>query len=130
MASLINKKFKRNYVESDPSSDNEAESTFPRFIIIESSGLPVTNQSLFIIEKVISSYLTSISVKKLKTGILLIEVEKKKHADFLRKMTMFDNIPVKSYPHKSLNVSMGVVRSKELSLCTIEEIKKELKNKV
>ena len=39
----------------------------------------------------------------------------------------FHNISVKTYPHKSLNVSKGVVRSKELSLYTIEEIKREIK---
>ena len=44
-------------------------------------------------------------------------------------MTKFHNISVKTYPHKSLNVSKGVVRSKELSLCTIEEIKREIKKK-
>ena len=42
-------------------------------------------------------------------------------------MTKFHTINVKIYPHKSLNISKGVVRSKELSLCTIEEIKKEMK---
>ena len=42
-------------------------------------------------------------------------------------MTKFHTINVKTYPHKSLNISKGVVRSKELSLCTIEEIKKEMK---
>ena len=42
-------------------------------------------------------------------------------------MTKFHTINVKTYLHKSLNISKGVVRSKELSLCTIEEIKKELK---
>ena len=56
-----------------------------------------------------------------------MEVEKRKYADFLLKMTKFHNISVKTYSHKSLNVSKGVVRSKELSLCTIEEIKRELK---
>ena len=61
---------------------------------------------------------------------LLAEVEKRKHADFLLKMTKFHNISVKTYPQKSLNVSKEVVRSKELSLCTIEEIKRELKSKV
>ena len=48
-------------------------------------------------------------------------MEKRKHADFLLKMTKFHNINVKTYPHKSLN------ESKELSLCTLEEIKRELK---
>ena len=50
-------------------------------------------------------------VKKL-NQTLLVKVEK----------TKFHNISVKTYPHKSPNV-----RSKELSLCTIEEIKRELK---
>ena len=40
-------------------------------------------------------------------------------------MTKFHNIAVKTYPHKSLNINKGVGRSKELSLCTIEEIKKK-----
>ena len=44
---------------------------------------------------------------------------------FLLKITTFHNIPVKTYPHKSQNVSKGVVRRKELYLCTIEEIKKD-----
>ena len=40
-------------------------------------------------------------------------------------MKIFHNITVKTYPHKSLNISKGVVRSKELSLCTIEVIESE-----
>ena len=55
------------------------------------------------------------------------EVDKRKNADFLLKMTKFHTMNVKTFPHKSLNISKGVVRSKELSLCTIEEIKKEMK---
>ena len=108
-------------------SEDEVESPFPRFITIESKSSPITSLSLFIIEKVISSNITPKSVKKLKNDTLLVEVEKRKHADFLLKMTMFNNIAVKTYPHKSLNTSKGLVRSKELSLCTLEEIKKELK---
>ena len=54
-------------------------------------------------------------------------MENRKHAEFLLNMTKFCNISVKTNPHKSLNVSKGVVRSKELFLCTIEEIKRELK---
>ena len=68
-----------------------------------------------------------ITVKKLKNQTLLVKVEKRKHADFLLKMIKFHNISVKTYPYKSLNESKGVVRSKELSLSTIKEIKRELK---
>ena len=106
------------------------QAPFPRFIIIESNRAPITNLSPFIIEKVISTNLTPIIVKKFKSQTLLVEVEKRKHADFLLKMTKFHNISVKTYPHKTLNVSKGAVKSKELSLYTIEEIKRELKCKV
>ena len=42
-------------------------------------------------------------------------------------MTRFHNITVKTYSQKSLNIIKGVVRIKELSLCTIEEIKSEMR---
>ena len=63
MASFSNQKFKRNLNESD-SSDNETEAPFPRFIIIEFNNAPITNLSPFMIEKVISTNLTPITVKK------------------------------------------------------------------
>ena len=65
--------------------------------------------------------------KKKKKSNFACQRGKRKHADFLLKMTKFHNVSVKTYPHKSLNVSKRVVRSKELSLCTIEEVKRELK---
>ena len=71
--------------------------------------------------------MTPVHVKKLKNQTLLVEVDKRKNSDFLLKMTKFHAINVKTYPHKSLNISKGIVRSKELSLCTIDEIKKEMK---
>ena len=81
-----------------------------RFIIIESNSALITNLSPFVIEKVISTNLTPITVKKLKVK-LLVEAKKRKHADFLLKMTKFHNNSVKTYPHKSLSVSKGVMRS-------------------
>ena len=42
-------------------------------------------------------------------------------------MKFFTNIKIKSYAHTSLNSSKGVVRSSELSLCTLDEIKSHLK---
>ena len=44
-----------------------------------------------------------------------MKVNKRKYADPLLKVTKFHKIPVKKYPHK-------------LFLCTIEEIKTELRN--
>ena len=122
---LSPKKLKRNLNELDY-SDNETEAPFHRLIIIESNSAPITNLSSFMIEKVMPTNLTPIIVKKSKENeALLVEVEKRKHVDFLLKMTKFHNISVKTYPHKFLKVSKRVVRTKELSLYIIEEIKKE-----
>ena len=54
-----------------------------------------------------------------------MDVEKKKICGF----PAFHNTPVKTYPHKFLNVSKGIIRSKELSLCTIKKSKENLKSK-
>ena len=125
MAFSSSKKLKRTLTEAE--SDYKGVTSFPRFIIIESTEMPITNLSPFLIEKVISSNMSPVHVKKIKNQSLLVEVDKRKNADFLLKMTKFHTINIKTYPHKSLNISKGVVRSKELSLCTIEEIKKEMK---
>ena len=114
------KKLKRTLTETESNYEDVAS-------LIESTETPITNLSPFLIEKVISSNMTPVHVKKLKNQTLLVEVDKRKNADFLLKMTKFHTINVKTYPHKPLNISKGVVRSKELSLCTIGEINKEMK---
>ena len=44
------------------------------------------------------------------------------------KWETFNNIKIKTSLHQSLNPSKGVVKSSELSLCTLDEIKTNLKN--
>lgn len=60
--------------------------------------------------------------------ILLIEVHNQKHAKSLLQTHKFHDINIKTYPHPTLNSSKGVIRNKELSLCTTDEILNELKN--
>ena len=43
-------------------------------------------------------------------------------------MKTFHNLKIKTYPHKTLKSSKGVMRNKELSQCSREEILTELKN--
>lgn len=38
-----------------------------------------------------------------------------------------NKLKIKAYPHTSLNSSKGVVRSPDLSLCTLDEIKNNLR---
>ena len=104
-------------------SDSETENDFPRFIIIESlQDTKLDQLSPFMIEKIISSRSNPKTVEKLQAGNLLVEVESKKHTDNLLKMEIFRNLKCRAYPHAKLNTSKGIVRSKELSLATPEEI--------
>ena len=118
------KKFKRYLSDSD----SETESDFPRFIIIESlQDVKLDQLSPFLIKKIISSRSNPKTVKKLQIGNLLVEVESKKHAENLLKMGKFHNLKCRDYPHTKLNTSNGIVRSKELSLATLEEIESTFK---
>ena len=118
---------KRLCPDSDSDSDNSV-SSFPRFVVLESlEDKHLTKINPFVVHKVISGIVKPVSVKKLNNGTLLIEVDKKTYADNLLNMKFFTNIKIKSYAHSSLNSSKGVVRSSELSLCTLDEIKSHLK---
>ena len=122
------KSSKRLHTDSD--SDSEAiTSTYPHFIVLESlQEKQLSKLNPFVDEKVISGIVKPVSVKKLQNGTLLVEVSKKTYADNLLKMNLFAGLKIKAYPHLSLNTSKGVVRSSELSLCTLDEIKTYLKN--
>ena len=81
----------------------------------------------FIIEKSISALITPKTVKNLKNGTILIEVTEKKQSEIILKQKKIHNIDIKAYPYERLNTSKGVIRNGELSLCSIMEIKNELK---
>ena len=62
------------------------------------------------------------SIKRLKSGDLLLEVEKKSHiTNLLKTKTLFD-LQGKISLHGSLNTSKGVVRCQDLVPCTDDEI--------
>ena len=126
---------KRTCTEMDSDSDidkqngNTSNPSFPRFLLIESN-LPeqaITSLSPFVIQKCLLS-LAGLpkSVKKLKSGALLIEVEKKAHADNLLKLKTFFNISAKCSAHNTLNTSKGIIRCPDLAGVSEEEIASEL----
>ena len=123
MASVRTKtQAKRPHIECDSDNDD-------RFIILESKEkLPLTEISPFIIEKSISALITPKTVKNLKNGTILIEVaEKKTSWNNIKVKKKIHNIDIKAYPHERLNTSKEVIRNGELSLCSIMEIRNELK---
>ena len=119
---------KRLHTDSDSDSETTS-STFPHFIVLESlQEKQLTKLNPIVIEKVISGIVNPVSVKKLQNGTLLVKVGRKTYADNLLKMNLFAGLKIKLFPHYSLNSSKGVVRSSELSLCTLDEIKTYLKS--
>ena len=120
-------KLKRPHAEADSDSDSD-QTLFPKFIMLESmEDTPITKLSPFIIEKTLNSFIKAKFVKKLITNTLLIEVEINPFSDLLLKQKYFYNLKIKVYSHNTLNSSKGVVRSPELSLCTLNEIKNNLR---
>ncbi|GBN62161.1 hypothetical protein AVEN_61395-1 [Araneus ventricosus] len=77
----------------------------------------------------ISGYLGDVlSVKKLRSGDLLVEVNFRKQAQILFKLNNLGSIPVTITAHSSLNFCKGVVSCGKLFNIPIEEITEKLKN--
>ncbi|GBN13429.1 hypothetical protein AVEN_38766-1, partial [Araneus ventricosus] len=87
------------------------------------------NVSPFLVEKGISGQLGEVaSVRKLRSGDLLIEVNSRKQAQQIIKLNNLSSIPVTVAAHATLNFSKGVVSCGELLHTPTEEITKELEN--
>ena len=128
--------------ESDVSSDSDTRQPIahvtsqsalkvPRFLVVQSadSSRKVSDLSPFVIEKCIVSLAGQPkSIKKLKSGDLLLEVEKKKHIEnLLRTKKLFD-LDVNISLHKTLNCSKGVIRCEDLVPCNDVEILDHLRS--
>ena len=88
------------------------EDNWPRFLIIRSlSEKPILKLSIFIISKAIQGNIGEAkNVTPLKkAGLLLIEVDKKHHAENLLKTELLHDIPVEITPHRTLNSVKGVI---------------------
>ena len=115
---------------SPSSSEDESPSPpWPHFLVMSSTDDNFKRLSPFAIQKGIQGIAgTPKSVKKLRSGDLLIEVEKKSHSDNLLKARSLANIAVTTSPHRILNSSRGIVRDTngDLSFMSEAEIVEEL----
>ncbi|GBN27440.1 hypothetical protein AVEN_131177-1 [Araneus ventricosus] len=105
---------------------------FDRFFIFNrksSTNETFHSVSPFLVEKAISGYLGGIpSVRKLRSGDLLMEVSSQKHAQIIIKLNNLAAIPVTATPHASFNFSKGIVPCGELLNTSIVEIAEKLKS--
>ena len=88
----------------------------------------MSNISPFVIEKVLHGMVgVPKSNKKLRSGDLLVEYEKKKQIDTLLRLEKFHDLKVKVSLHASLNTCKGVVRCPDLKGVSEQEILEEMR---
>ena len=105
------------------------DANWPRFLVVEPTdvGRPLSSLSPFIIEKAMKGLAGEVkSVKKLRSGVLLVEVTRAGQANNLLKQTLFASVPVRVSPHRSMNTSKGVIRNFELSQMNPDDLVADL----
>lgn len=115
-------------ISDSEDDETETEPYWPRFLVITPSAEDdsLKNLSPFAISLGIKGLAgTAKSIRKMGQNIL-VEVNKKAHADNLLKSTMFVNIPVQVSEHNSLNTRKGVIRCRDLAGMEEDEICREL----
>ena len=115
----------------DSPSSNTCVSNWPRFWILASKqGNPdVTTVSPFVIDKTLQGCIgTAKLIKKLRSGVLLVEVSREAQAVSLQGLTMIASIPITVTPHRSMNFCKGVIRSFDLAQMNEAELLSELQS--
>ena len=116
----------KRFLSLDSDSDQDLPSAmWPRFLLVHgtSDDKPLSSLNAFAIHKCIIGLAGHPkNVKRLRSGDILVEVERKAHSDSLLRTKSFVNVPVDITPHRSLNSVKGVVRSREMQGCSEEEI--------
>ena len=103
---------------------------FPRFLMMMSGDdeKSLSRLSTFAIQKGIQGLVGEPKyIKRLRSGDLLIEVDRESHSTKILAITELANVPVKVTPHRTLNTSKGVIRSYELKNTTADELTSQLK---
>ena len=119
--------------DSDTSENEHSQPTMstasPRFLVIHSQEeRSILSLSPFVIEKVLIGMAGEPkSIKKLRSGDLLVEYTNKKQIENLLRLKSFHNLKVQVSLHASLNTCKGVVRCPDLKGVSEEEILEEMR---
>ena len=108
----------------------KAKLFFPRFLMKTSGDdeKSLSRLSTFAIQKGIQCLVGEPkTIKRLRSGDLLIEVDRETHSTKLLAITELAQVPVKVSPHRTLNTSKGVLKTPELKNTTREELLTQLK---
>jgi hypothetical protein len=108
--------------------DDESDTSFPSFIVIESSDKHAIKLSIFSLQKLLKCAVEEAkTAKKLRNSNILLAVATKQQAErALSSTSVVDSslnpIHVKVTLHTSLSTSKGIIRSRDLRDCTDDEV--------
>lgn len=130
---LINISDGGNISPNPPTVMNHEKERSPRFLIIKRKDQTVLKNfdkiSPFVIHKKLFGVVGNLkSIKKIREGLLVETVSPAQSALLMRTTSLFD-IDVTIEAHRTLNIIKGVIYSRDLLNCTVEEILLELKSK-
>ena len=128
------KRLKRPYSTTDSDTDSDCEvravsGHWPRWLVVRAAdeSRPLSGLSPFAIAKALKGMAGEPKqVKKMRDGSLLVEMSTKNHAELLLKTRKLVDCPVTVSPHRTMNSSKGVIRSRDLRMMSEAEIKEEL----
>ena len=106
----------------------KAKIFFPRFLMMTSGDdeKSLSRLSTFAIQKGIQGLVGEPkTIKRLRSGDLLIEVDRETHSTKLLAITELAQVPVKVSPHRTLNTPKGVLRTPELKNTNKESLTHE-----
>ncbi|XP_055949667.1 uncharacterized protein LOC129983960 [Argiope bruennichi] len=110
-------------------AQTELTKFFPKFLVIHGKDDKLKNMSPFLIQKYIQSTTGNVrSVKKRRSGDLLIESTTPKESEQLLAIKNFGDAPIEVPGHKTLNYTRGVVSSMDLIMVSDEEFVSELQS--
>lgn len=111
-----------------PEMLNTENRTYTKYFVIKMNEGSFKTVSPFIIHKALTSTVGELdNVKKLNDGSLLIEVKNEKQSDLISKLIKLHTYEVFTEPHRSLNVTKGVITCQDLLNCNEAEILDNLK---
>ncbi len=112
----------------DGAFNGSQEQNWPKYWVMvgTDSKNPLSKINPFLLLKGIQGISPSLKVKRLRNGSLLLECEHLRQAKTLKKTTQLGQVPVKASPHKTMNSCQGIIRCREISDMSDDDIKQEL----
>jgi len=107
----------------------ESKNTFVRFIFLKAvdEDNSLFSLSPFKLSRAIADLADSCRVlSRYRSGRVLVECFNANQSEKLLELSQLDGVPISASPHRTLNCSSGVVRCRDLTLCTDKEILEEL----